>query len=279
VSKPIRPATPDQRAKLEGLFKALQAARKVEWGLSITASPQEQKQADAAVAKAIKAYDAFAGTLPQISALALRRRYGPRAVTVLTRERDAVPCLVRVDASDGEPRRRSAVSYAVVSELPTPEAFRAMERTAFTSAAEDLVSQALGEIESLAEELRSWFDNMPESFQQADKGQAIDEAAQALEDISSFDPDALVAALPVVHLPDERVSSRSDRACEAAATLRDVQEAAEAAREALTAEIPGWVESDGTTSPDAIREALSELEQQCGDVIDTIEGVEFPGMY
>ena len=52
-------------------------------------------------------------------------------------------------------------------------------------AAMDLVEDAKSEVECLKDELQEWFDNLPENFQQGDKGQQLEEAISALEDLYS----------------------------------------------------------------------------------------------
>ena len=45
----------------------------------------------------------------------------------------------------------------------------------------DALDAGVQEIMSLAEEMRSWYDNMPENFQNGDRGERVSEAADALE--------------------------------------------------------------------------------------------------
>jgi uncharacterized protein (DUF1697 family) len=50
-------------------------------------------------------------------------------------------------------------------------------------AAMDLVEDAKSEVESLRDELQEWFDNLPESFQQGQKGEDLEEAISGLSDL------------------------------------------------------------------------------------------------
>lgn len=50
------------------------------------------------------------------------------------------------------------------------------------------------EIDSVAEEERDAFDNLPESLQQADRGSRMEEVADALEEVSS-DIEDMIATL------------------------------------------------------------------------------------
>jgi hypothetical protein len=47
------------------------------------------------------------------------------------------------------------------------------------------VSDARSEVESLKEELESWYDNLPESFQNGEKGEALQSAVSELDDCIS----------------------------------------------------------------------------------------------
>lgn len=53
------------------------------------------------------------------------------------------------------------------------------------AAAMSLVSDAMSEVESLKDELEEWHGNMPENFQNGDKGNQIQEAIDNLENIYS----------------------------------------------------------------------------------------------
>ena len=50
------------------------------------------------------------------------------------------------------------------------------------SAAQGLVFDARSQAEELRDEVQSWFDNLPEAFQQGDKGQQLEEAISQLEE-------------------------------------------------------------------------------------------------
>lgn len=55
-------------------------------------------------------------------------------------------------------------------------------------AAYALVGDAATQVEELKDELQSWYDNLPENFQQGDKGEALQTAIDQLESIQqSFD--------------------------------------------------------------------------------------------
>jgi hypothetical protein len=75
-----------------------------------------------------------------------------------------------------------AVSISVTD--ATPPSSRADR---FAAAQADAVD-AKSEMESLRDELQDWFDNLPENFQQGDKGSELESAISELESvISSLD--------------------------------------------------------------------------------------------
>ncbi len=139
---------------------------------------------------------------------------------------------------------------------------------------EDAVSEACGEIASLAEEMREAYDNTPESLQQSPVGEARGEAADALENISELDvPEELQGdEFKVrwrVHLltPKQQMKqSRSARCAEAVTTLEQVVERLSLLQDDLAYT---W----------AVREAATAFIDDVQGVIDDAEGVEFPGMY
>ena len=49
--------------------------------------------------------------------------------------------------------------------------------------AESSVNEATAEVESLKDELQDWYDNLPENFQQGDKGSELEEAISQLGEI------------------------------------------------------------------------------------------------
>lgn len=65
----------------------------------------------------------------------------------------------------------------------------------------DALEDGVSEIESLAEEMRSWYDNMPEGFQNAERGERVGEAADTLENA-----DARRAADDLIQLLDRLCS-------------------------------------------------------------------------
>lgn len=138
----------------------------------------------------------------------------------------------------------------------------------------DAISEACGEITSLAEEMRDAFDNTPESLQSSGAGEARGEAADALENISEPDvPEELqgdkfkikwhVRALPA---KQQAKLSRAARRDEAVQTLTAVVERLNAI-------------TDDAEFTEEEREAASGFADEVQQIIDEAEAVEFPGMY
>jgi hypothetical protein len=128
---------------------------------------------------------------------------------------------------------------------------------------EAAVETAFGEVETLAEEMRSWYDNLPPGLQENDKGCRVEECASVLGAVDVVEvPQVLIdgadlADPPVIVSPLPRRASRADRLGWAVELLN---QAAEAARK------HGGDEADEFA--DALESAVMELEQ-----------AEFPGMY
>lgn len=176
------------------------------------------------------------------------------------------PHLVSIlgDALQSVPResRKERRKWKVVAELPTPEAYPELRAKRFTTTVGALIDDGYSQAESVGEELRDWYDNLPESFQMGDKGDLLSEGADAIENAVCEKPDELpahIADLPVVHVPDVG-TSRSAQLCEAAGMLR-----------AALSELPESAEDEDLDLDDV----RSTLEQAA----DEFEGVECPGMF
>lgn len=139
---------------------------------------------------------------------------------------------------------------------------------------EDAVSEACGELSSLAEEMRDAFDNTPESLQSSGVGEARGEAADALENISEPDlPEELAGdkfkvkwSVRQLTPKQQMKQSRSARRDDAVATLGAVVNVLEE------------IKDDEQQSEDMIDIAASYISDLEG-VIGEAEDVNFPGMY
>ena len=143
------------------------------------------------------------------------------------------------------------------------------------SSVSGLIDEGLQELQSLGEEMRSWYDNMPESFQNGDKGSMVDESASALENIATeVDvPEEGDVEVTHTHRPMKRKASRADRRDHAVGMLTAAKERLEELRdEQIEAEVDP--DDQGVDEVD-YDSAIDELD----NIIGEAEGVEFPGMY
>lgn len=130
----------------------------------------------------------------------------------------------------------------------------------------DAFNEAQGEVESLAEEMRSWFDNMPENLQGGDKGGMVDEAANTLEGIDmNIDLPASVHEVEIT----ERLVGRQRR---------------RPSRGSRRDRIAGLIDSIVEVLRNGPEDAPDHEEREdAAEMLDTakdeLEGVEFPGMY
>lgn len=175
-----------------------------------------------------------------------------------------------------------------------------MARTPYTptsSSLEDALSGAYGIAGELRDELQEWYDNLPENFQNGDKGQRLEEAISGLEDVADYEvdvPEVLVeAGLFVTDPRPVKRQSRADRCSDAVHYLRAVIDAAQEWLDAQTAEHDDWVAAQAlprtVTSEQEEQERSDSLDTLTSDVesfiseleghADSLEGVEFPGMF
>ena len=133
------------------------------------------------------------------------------------------------------------------------------------------VSDACSELESLAGEMRDWYDNMPENFQNGDKGSMVDECANSLENVTEPEVPEFLEGLPVTYNADRKARSRAARCGDCISML-----------EAVVEFLDGHLELYGEGLSEAKQEERDEAESfrdEVQTIIDEIQGVEFPGMY
>jgi hypothetical protein len=162
--------------------------------------------------------------------------------------------------------------YKLVKSLPDEEAFKKLRDAKYTQLLSNLVADAYSEAQSLRDELQEWYDNLPESFQNGDKGSALQDAVDALGGFCDDEPEVPkeLAELKALYLPG-KADSRSDRASEAAAQM---QVAAD--------RIDTWLEAMPGHKIHCSAESRAEIEQfrdKLREDADNLCGVEFPGMY
>lgn len=132
----------------------------------------------------------------------------------------------------------------------------------------DAISEAMGEIQSLAEEMREAYDNTPESLQQSGVGEARGEAADNLENVNEPDVPAEIEKIEVKwsYFPLKARASRRERRDEAVSTLNVVME-----------HLDEIINDDKEEQEQ--RDAAESLRDDIDNVISEVESVEFPGMY
>lgn len=152
------------------------------------------------------------------------------------------------------------------------------------------VADAFNNIEELRGELESWYENLPESFQNGDKGEALQEAMNGLEGASQPDtPDCIEN--DTIEFPHMRCKSRAERRDECVAMIRAAEEYARArATELEQLEYKedgsldledGGLDSDPQTEEerDTLTSELEEFADELNDAAGQWDEVNFPGMY
>jgi hypothetical protein len=158
-------------------------------------------------------------------------------------------------------------SYVVVKTPPTSQEYLTQRATHFTTTWGELIASAFDTFENLAGEMSDWYSNMPENFQNGDKGSAVEEAQQQLEDLTNdTDSEAFYTELTTSYLPG-RGASRGDQVADACAKLQHIMEEAEK----KIADSPDMPEYEKTT--------LGDLIDHLSETVNNAEGIEFPGMF
>ncbi len=248
-----------------------------------------------AVQEEIKAFIATMSKVGKQTVVSRYDRYAPRVLTA-----KGVIEEVYVERAE-DAKRRPQSQYVALLTWPTMEEYRAMRDLHYTATATDHVEQATSIFQDLQEQMQSWYDGMPENFQNGEKGEAVQEAASQLEDAANdtIDVPEIIAELPVIVFPGE-CSSRSDQCNDACMMLDKVAEAAEELKEKMEAEttyMPDWAKEEHGFNGYAVADmdeifragfqdirtkiidALDDLAGKCREVISNAEGIEFPGMY
>lgn len=187
--------------------------------------------------------------LGQIGLVALRNRYNRLAPVVLADYLDLR------DRERGERR-----SYDIIKKLPTQEEYTKLVNAKYTTTLNQLLADAIGEIEGLKDEIQEWYDNLPEAFQNGDKGEQLQECIDQFNSLSvpnlpeEKDQEWKTLDAKVTFLPAQG-SSRSDRMQEAIRILDFVAD-----------------QIEDETELKRLYDDLQSLSSDCGDI-------EFPGMY
>jgi hypothetical protein len=163
---------------------------------------------------------------------------------------------------------KGRLPFRIIESLPTKEEYLKVRDEFFTHTLEYHVASAYSEIETLADELSEAFENMPESLQGSDLGEMRSNASEELMEIADDAPmvPEQFALVELLHLPSPKVSSRGDRAEEAAMCM-------EAVAEKLSALL------QTTKTRKSVAAAVEEVCEQLNDHASAVRDVEFPGMY
>jgi hypothetical protein len=193
----------------------------------------------------------------EISKIKLNKIYGPHAYRVL----------------QGRLKSTRKGWYEVVGALPTVEEFKSLLTAAFTFSVTSVIPDAMSELESLRDELQDWYDNLPESFQNGDKGDQLQEAISGL-DSAITNPDVPEWLEPVkVFVAPSDETSRAHRGGQAAYSLRQAAERLQELLEAYAQQMEGLVLNDEK------KDEIEQLVEDLTDAADEAESVEYPGMY
>jgi hypothetical protein len=132
----------------------------------------------------------------------------------------------------------------------------------------DALSEAYGEIATLGEEMRSWYEGMPEGPQGGEKGSAVNEAASALENIEEPDVPAEVGTHRFKFIAYRgRGNSRAKRRDDSVALM-----------DAVIHELEK-LEEEGSGQSANFREQAKALREEVDGHKDEADGVEFPGQF
>lgn len=203
--------------------------------------------------------------------------------TALKNRFDAYYDMVLCDRISEIPKQKKGerAKFIVLKPLPTKEDYHQLKRKRFTYRLDDMVNNISG-LTELGDEVRGWYDNLPESFQQGDKGSMLDECASTLENIQEPNVPEFAVAMAVYAPPLLDCNSRSDRRD---AITHDLQNAITALEEAIETGKFKTVDGDEivvqkgdddeANQVDEIQSLVDELQTICEEA----EGVEFPSMY
>lgn len=177
--------------------------------------------------------------------------------------------------------RHKQRKYQVKKPLPTREEYAVLRNKHFETSVSDLVSDAFDIFEELNDELQNWYDNLPENFQNGDKGSQIQEATDVLSNLSTPDVPECLEPVSIVYLPGLDRNSRAERNGEATSQLQAVYDAVEEILD--SGKINGY-DNEGKSLAerditDDERDELESFRDEIDSAKNEAEGISFPGMY
>lgn len=183
--------------------------------------------------------------------------------------RHATDVLTRTGYIEFMPREKGKhTRFQILKDLPELIDFKTLYDKVYTYTISGLIEDACSELEGLKDELQEWYDSLPESFQNGDKGSTLQDTISTLENIQEPDIPCWVAEETTVLAPS--LSHRTGRA-----HRRDC------ATDKLHA-VVDWVETYKIEHADISEDQESDLDAIVGEIeqiISEAECVEFPGMY
>ena len=145
--------------------------------------------------------------------------------------------------------------------------------TTRTSTIEGMVGDALGEVQSLRDEMREWADNMSDNnMEHLPKYDEVSECADELDSYADNEPpfpDNAPEALTKEHtweeLPPKLRQSRANRLGDAMSSLNRAVDL-----------IQEWLDGNGEHE---LHDEVEQYQSELQEIIDGCEFVSFPGMY
>jgi hypothetical protein len=163
---------------------------------------------------------------------------------------------------------KGRLPFRIIESLPTKEEYLTFRDEFYTHSLEHHLASAYAEIETVADELSEAFENMPDGLKDGELGERRSEVSQQLMEIADEVPmvPEVFASVELLHIPLTKVSSRGDRAKQAALRL-------EAVAEKLSALL------QTTKTRRSVAAAVEEVCEQLNDHASAVRDIEFPGMY
>lgn len=141
----------------------------------------------------------------------------------------------------------------------------------------DAIADAYGELQCLRDEMREKAEALEEKFSGTEKYQTCSDTVDSLDEYCDEEPemgsDFATMEITYHEMTKRKGCSRALRCSNAVAALNAAKELAEEQVEELESD-----EDRGKTG-DALLEELEGFVEIVGNVIDSAEGLEFPGMY
>lgn len=164
------------------------------------------------------------------------------------------------------------------------------ERVAEQSTMQGLIEGAFSVFSELADEMREAFDNTPENLQQSGVGEARGMAADELENnVDAPEVPEWLTDAPVSYFPEtKKRQSRSDRRGQATYELQQCIDALERLLDesgaghndqAQEEAVDNAITDEQRDESESRQGDIEELRDELQNAIDSVDGVEFPGMY